>query len=732
MTPRQPGRFGTIFIAVASLLAAWSPALAANGGYHVKAGRASEAIRVDGALDEPAWRDAGVIADLTQQSPKPGETTPYHTEIRVLADADTLYLGITCIDPEPAKLAVHTMQRDGDMTGDDTVAIILDPFGDRTTGYFFQVNAAGARQDGVYSDPENVPLDWDGIWEARVRLTTQGWTAEITIPSRTLRFPKGQAVWGFNVERRIARDRVVVRWTGTTLDALLGDLRRAGELGGVEDLRQGKGLSVAPYGLVKTVRDFSANNAETKADAGLDVSYNLGPELAGVLTINTDFAETEADTRQINLTRFPLFYPEKRQFFNDGSNQFTFGLGLEEEFIPFFSRRVGLFEGEQVPIRGGIKLVGRQGRWGIGVLDVQTEDISGAPGSNLFAGRVTYDVDQHLRLGVIATDGNPDGIHDNSLAGMDAVWRTSTFRGDKNFSVGAWAARSRGDIPSGKHTGYGFKVDYPNDLLDVALTFQEFGDSLDPALGFLPRPGTRWYATGLSYQPRPQRGWWAGWVRQFKFELEPQVVTDLNGTTQSWSVFTAPVNVEMQSGDGFELNWQPQFERLGAPFEIAEGVVIPPGSYRFDRFRAVVETSKHRPWQIAAQVWFGTFYTGRMDEWIPSLAYTMPGGHLQLKLSADLAFGNLPEGSFAERLWQLNVVYAFTPDLLVSAYTQYDNDSNNLGLNTRLRWTIIPGTDLYIVWNHGWEHPPEEGARWTALRPVEDQAIVKLRYTWRP
>ncbi len=496
----------------------------------VVAGVATAPVRLDGVLDEEAWQQAGVIADLVQQAPKPGAPTPYRTEVRVLVDGDTLYLGVTCLDPDPSRIAVHTMQRDGDLTGDDTVAFILDPFGDRTTGYFFQVNAAGARQDGLYSDPENIPLDWDGIWEARARVNPQGWTAEIAIPSLTLRFPKGQTAWGFNVERRIARDRIVVRWTGTTLDALLGDLRRAGELGGVEELRQGRGWSVSPYGLVRSERDFTTDEATTKPDAGLDVSYSLGPELTGVLTLNTDFAETEVDTRQINLTRFPLFYPEKRQFFNDGANQFSFGLGLEEEFIPFFSRRVGLFEGEQVPIRGGVKLVGRQGRWGIGVLDVQTEDISAAPGSNLFAGRVTYDVDQHLRLGVIATDGNPDGIHDNSLAGVDAVWRTSTFRGDKNFSVGVWGARTDGDVPAGKRSGYGFKVDYPNDLWDVAAIYTEFGDGLNPALGFLPRPGTRWYTASLSYQPRPQQGWWAGWVRQFKFELEPQVVTDLGGT----------------------------------------------------------------------------------------------------------------------------------------------------------------------------------------------------------
>jgi hypothetical protein len=681
-------------------------------------------------LDEPAWQQAGVIESLMQQSPHPGGPTPFRTEVRILVDGDTLYLGITCFDPDPSKIAVHTMQRDGDMDGDDTVAFVLDTFGDRVTGYYFRINAAGARQDGLINDPENISLDWDGIWDARVRTGPQGWTAEIAMPARTLRFPTGQVFWGFNIERSVPRDRVTLRLAGISLDARLADFRRDAELAGVGDLRQGLGLSISPYGLVEATRDFTVPDTETQLKAGLDVSYNLGPALAGVLTLNTDFAETEVDTRQINLTRFPLFYPEKRQFFTDGANQFAFGIGIAEEFIPFFSRQVGLYEGDQVPLLGGVKLIGRQGRWGIGVLDVQTKDIPQAPGSNLFAGRVTYDVDEHLRLGTIATNGDPDGVSSNSLVGVDALWRTSTFHGDKNFIVGAWAAGSGGDLPAGKRTGCGLKIDYPNDLWDVMFTFKEFGDALDPALGFLPRPATRWYSSGIAYQPRPQSGWWATWARQFFFELEPQVVTDLKGTTQSWSVFTTPVKVEMQSGDGFELNWQPQFERLEVPFEIAKGVVIRAGSYRFDRFRAELQTSLHRPWQIATKVWFGTFYTGRMVEWIQSLAYTMPGGHLQLNLSADNAFGNLPEGNFAERLWQLNVVYAFTPDLLLSEYTQYDNDSNNLGINTRLRWTIKPGTDLYVVWNHGWLHPEDE-ERWSVLKPISDQAVVKLRYTWR-
>jgi hypothetical protein len=732
MTPRPSARCRTLAAALPLLLAFWRPAHAADGAPRVTACRAGGPIRVDGALDEPAWRDAGVIADLTQQSPKPGEPTLFRTEIRVLADADTIYLGFACIDPEPAKIAIHTMLRDGDMTGDDSVAVVLDTFGDRTTGYYFRLNAAGARQDGLITDPQSYSLDWDGIWDSAARRTPSGWTAEIAIPSRSLRFATGAGTWGLNVERWIPRIRTMLRWSSISLDAYLPDMRRAGELAGVGELRQGRGLSIAPYGLVRSEQDLRGGTSQVQGAAGLDVSYGLTPQLSGVVTVNTDFAETEADTRQINLTRFELFFPEKRTFFLDGSNQFEFGLGLGEQFVPFFSRRVGLYLNQKIPIDGGLKLVGRQGRWGIGVLAVRQGNTALTESTDLFVGRFTYDADEHLRLGVIATDGDPSARSSNRLAGLDAIWRTATFRHDKNLQLGAWAASSGGDVGPGKKTGWGVKVDYPNDLWDVGLALKEFGDALDPAMGFLPRPGTRWLQSYSAYQPRPQTGWWATWIRQFFFETELEYVQGLDRQTQSWTVFVAPFNVRTHSGEHLEANWSPQFEHLSEPFEVAQGVVIPAGDYHFTRYRVELNSSLHRPWQLSGRVWFGGFYDGRLDEWNTSAAYTIPSGRLQISLTAENDFGYLPQGDFALRLWQLKTVYAFTPDLVLSAYAQFDSDSSNLGVNTRLRWTIVPGTDLYVVWDHGWEHPLDEGERWTALRPIADQAIVKLRYTWRP
>jgi hypothetical protein len=689
---------------------------------------ASAAIRLDGELNEPAWQTAGVIPDLIQQSPKPGEPTPYRTEVRILVDPRNVYLGITCFDPNPGAVAVHTMLRDGDMIGDDRVAIVLDTFHDGRSGYFFEVNANGARVDGLISGPGELSLDWDGIWEVATRRGPNGWTAEIVVPAQTLGFRKGESRWGFNVERFVPRDRTTLRWSGTTLDSLIDDVSRAGVLEGVGALEQGLGLTLSPYALARFRSNRDSDRRTFAGTSGGDISYNLTPQLSGVLTVNTDFAETEVDTRQVNLTRFPLFFPEKRAFFVEGANLFQFGLGLDDLFIPFYSRRIGLFNGRLVPIDAGVKVLGHAGRFGLALLDVETGDDAAAPGSNLFAGRVTYDADSHLRLGAVGTRGNPDGVHENTLGGIDAVWRTSTFAGDKNFFFGAWAAASGGDLPAGRSTGWGIKIAYPNDLWDLSFRYTDFGDALDPRLGFLPRPGTRQYEAGGAYQPRPQGGAF-GWVRQFFFELFGTLVTDLHGESESWEVFTAPFNVRTQSGEHLEANWIPQFERLDTPFEIARGVVIPPGRYRFDRYRVEAQSSDHRPWRIGTTLRFGDFFDGRLTQLVNYANWTSASGRLFLSLDAEHDFGDLPDGRFIQRLWQWKTVYAFTTELVTSAFVQYDSESREAGLNARVRWTLTPGRDVFLVWNRNWRHPLSEGA--FAASPVSDEVVLKLRWTFR-
>lgn len=330
--------------------------------------------------------------------------------------------------------------------------------------------------DGLIDHPEGVSLDWDGIWDARTARTKDGWTAEIVIPTRTLSFTRGLNEWGLNLERFIPRERITLRWSSPTLDSFFYDLSRAGRLSGVGELQQGKGIEISPYATGKSRQFYGVSPRSWQAAEGGDVTWKMTPQLVSVFTVNTDFAETEVDTRQINLTRFPLFFPEKRAFFLEGANQYTFGLGLDQQFIPFFSRNVGLLDGAQIPIDGGVKLNGRVGKFNVAFLDVQTRDTivpsdvvqdlalpsSLVPGTNLLASRISYDVNDNLRVGTILTHGDPAALRDNTLAGLDAVWRTSKFRGDKNLEVGAWGATTQGDVGPGSKMGWGFKVDYPS------------------------------------------------------------------------------------------------------------------------------------------------------------------------------------------------------------------------------------------------------------------------------
>ena len=709
----------------------------------VVASRVSSPVTLDGKLDEPVWKSAQTI-HLIQQAPLPGEPSPFQTEVKVLRTDDAVYFGFVCHDPNPKAIAIHTQRRDGDVTGDDTVAIVLDTYGDRRTGYFFQINAAGTRVDGLISNPESASLDWDGIWDARTSRTADGWTAEIVIPTRTLSFTPGLDRWGLNIERFVPRGgRIWLRWASPTLDSFLYDLSRAGTLSGVAGLEQGKGLEISPYATGRTKRFYGESPRAWQGAVGGDVTWKITPQLVSVFTVNTDFAETEVDSRQINLTRFPLFFPEKRSFFLEGANQYTFGIGLGEQFIPFFSRNVGLLDGAQIPLDGGVKLNGRAGRWNIAFLDVQTRETTVptqvvhdlglpsavVPGTNLLASRISYDFNEHLRLGAIITNGDPEALRQNTLVGVDAVWRTSRFRGNKNLLLGAWTATTQGDLPDGSREAWGARIDYPNDLLDCSAQTNQYGVAFEPLLGFLPRPGTRQTDVGCAFQPRPSKDGPFRWIRQEFFENEYSRVTDTHGVLESWEYFMAPINVRLEAGDRFEVNWNPHGEILLAPFEVSPGVIIPAGSYQFNRWRAEAQTSPHRPLQFGNTSWFGEFYDGHLFQQENYVKWTSPKGRLQLGVETENDFAHMPEGNFVQKLWQFQGAYAWNPNLILTSFIQYDTDSHNVGSNTRLRWTIKPGNDLFVVWNRSWQQfVPSPYLR---LAPQSDLIAVKLRWTFR-
>jgi hypothetical protein len=690
-----------------------------------RATRTSAVIKVDGKLDEPAWADAVPIGRLMQREPEENVAATEETEVRVLYTPTTLYFGILCRDRTPRGIVSTRLTRDADIGSDDAVLIALDPFLDQRNGFFFAVNPAGARVDGqISNNSEHLSTDWDGIWETATRITPDGWVAEIAIPFKTLRFKPGQAVWGLNVERVIKRRNETDLWATPRRDNWVTNMSQAGRLEGFEGIGQGRGLDIRPY--VSGGRE----NSDGKLQAGLDVFKNLTPNLNASVTVNTDFAETEADTRQVNLTRFPLFFPEKRSFFLEGAGVFDIAATNNESVIPFFSRRIGLLEGHEVPILVGAKVVGRQSDYNIGFLDVQTrgvDDFGGDAGrrldsQNLLAARVSRNIFRQSWVGGIVTRGNPDGTGQNTLLGADMRLATSEFRGDKNLSTSAFFLRTD-DQANGKiDYAFGGNIDYPNDLWNCSFGWRQIGDDFNPALGFVPRTGIRRLSPGAAFKPRPGRFG----IRQFEFQVEPVWVWGLHNVMQTWDVYSSPFSAEFESGDKIALNAMPQYERLTEPFEIVNGVEIPPGEYRMNRWGVQLETANKRPLVVLAEYSWGEFYTGtRRDMQVAVTA--KPTTHVFVSLQYEQNDVSLAEGDFRVRVATLKADYNFSPNVSWANLLQYDSESRVLGVQSRFRWIITPGSDLFLVINRGWYR-----SEWdNRYERRYDKGSVKLQYTFR-
>ncbi len=685
----------------------------------------SERIRIDGKLDESAWKSAMPIGELVQVLPKQGDAPSEKTEVRVLVDKDAIYFGVICFDRNPAAIISTQLTRDADLEVDDNISVVIDPFFDQRNGFFFNINPAAARADGQISNSaEFASLDWDGIWNAHARITKEGWIAEIVIPFKTLRFKPGQSVWGLNIQRVVKRNNEMNRWSGARRDIWISNLAEAGQLEGMPDVRQGLGLDIRPYGLA-----LRKEGNHWKVDGGLDISKNLAPNLNASLTINTDFAETEVDARQVNLTRFDLFYPEKRAFFLEGAGVFDVATGnsMFPDLIPFFSRRVGLLEQDgistEVPIIAGGKITGRQSRFNIGLMDVQTDEVDefGLSRQNLLAARVSRDFWRQSYFGGIFTRGNPTGLGDNTLVGVDARFATSSFRGDKNLSLSLFAFRTDDEFSDTNDYAAGFSIDYPNDKWFANLNWKQIGNNFDPAMGFVPRRGIRKTNAMFMFRPRPEK---AG-IRQLTFHVFPEVITNLDNRIDNWSVAISPFEVELNSGDLFEFEVSPKFERLPFAFPISRNVTIPEGSYQFTRYGIRAETATKRPWVVNFEAFFGGFYNGTSRELEFEFALK-PSHHLLLGLRAERTDVSLMQGDFFTQIFSVQADYNFSPNVSWANLVQYDNNSRILGFQTRFRWIIKPGSDLFLVLNRGWFRTFEQD-----YIPSFDRGTIKLQYTFR-
>jgi hypothetical protein len=708
---------GLMCLLISHRAAAQQPSPAA-----LQAGPLTEAIALDGLLNEAAWTRAMAIDNLTMSEPAQGAPPSSRTRVIVLAGPRQIVIGVICEDADPAGIVSHTTVRDASLANEDHIKIVLDTFRDGRSGYVFAVNPGGARYDALI-DPggETENANWDGIWEAATHRAPSGWSVEIRIPVATLSFRAGETTWAFNVQRRIQRLQETDRWSGWNRDFKVTQTSRAGFLTDLPPFDLGIGLSVRPAVVVGGGLPAPDADIDGTVEPSLDVTKRMGANMLGSVTVNTDFAETEVDTRKTNFTRFPLFFPEKRTFFLEGADIFAFGLGLGESLRPYYSRRIGLVDGTEVPIVVGGKLNGRARGANLGVQVVRAGEVDQvAPGATLGVVRVKQNVLAESSVGAIATFGDPRGRSGSWLAGADFTYQTSRFHGNRNFLAGVWGlVMDREDLGSDR-TAAGVSVDYPNDLWDTFVSYRRIGRDFDPSLGFVARPATHTYTFNTEFKPRPR--FWN--IRQMFMEWQNYVVTDLSGQWESYQVFTAPVNWRFESGDRVEWNWTPTGERLTEPFDVVDGITIAPGSYHWTRYRLEAGSATKR--RLSGQMtWrYGGFYDGSLDQLQLTTAWN-PIALVTVELTAEHDIGRLSAGDFTEDLVGSRLQLNLSPDLQFSTYVQYDTMSRSAGLNSRLRWTFFALGDLFVIYNHNVRDLTD---RWQL---DSNQLLIKFQYAFR-
>lgn len=682
------------------------------------AGVATQELRIDGRLDEPAWDAAPAIERLVMVEPHPGATATLHTRVRVLAGPRAIVVGVRCQDDNPRGIVSFTKERDGNLDAEDHVRLVFDTFLDGHSGFVFAANPGGARYDALVSSggaSENA--NWDGVWEAATQRDATGWTLELRVPIETLAFKPGLTTWGFNIQRRIQRLQETNRWASPQLDFALTQMARAGRLEGLPAFDDGLGLSVRPS-LVGGFEDAAGRALTGRRDASLDAVQRLGPARAR-LSINTDFAETEVDTRQTNLTRFPLFFPEKRAFFLEGADVFEFGAGLRGAIAPFFTRRIGLVGGRPVPLLAGLKLNGRFGGTSIASLAVRTRRAPGQPPAvTLGALRIKQNVFAESEVGILATLGDPVGRADAAMFGADIYLQSSRFRGRHNVVAGLWWLTARRADLVGTRSAWGAKLAYPNDLVDASLVYRRIGSAFDPSLGFVPRRSVKSYVLTASWNPRPERSF----VRQRFHQLEATLDTDLQDRWESYRALVTPFNWQLESGERFEASVAVVGERLRQPFEVARDVRITPDAYDWRRYGLVAQSAAKRRLAGQASWTTGGFYSGRLDELNVEATWT-PSPLLTLQLSAEHNTGRVVGQRLRQTLVGTRVRLNLSPDVQLNSFIQYDTDSRVLGANTRLRWTFNPRGEAFVVYNHDLRRVTER------LRFDANALLVKVQYT---
>ena len=687
----------------------------------------SQAPTIDADLSDLAWANATVIENFRQKEPVPGAAPTERTVLRIMFDEDNLYFGVYAYDSMPDQIIARAMARDGDLFTGDTIGITLDPGLTRRNAYSFDMSPSGGRADSLLLNNSDDLDEWDPIWTARARRVADGWVAEMAIPFRSLSYEADGGDWGFEFSRTIARKNEEVRWSSTNPALDFTDVSEAGTLTGIANVNQGIGLDVQVYGSLRAKRDWHIEGEDTGISftAGGNAFYKITPALTGTLTFNPDFSDAPLDVRQVNTSRFSLFFPETRDFFLQDAGAFEFGgvnfAGDDQDTNngrPFFSRNIGLVEGVPVSIIGGGKLSGEYAGFGIGGLSVYTDRTETAPGQLLSAFRITRPVLEQSRLGFIFTNGDPTGETKNTVAGADFQYRNSNLFGDKTVLADVFYQRSFSD-KLGNDDSFGASIAFPNEPWAGEFTFKEIGASFFPALGFVNRTAIRLYDAQIDYIHRVN----GSFLRTLEVGTENQFVTDLSGRLETRAnQFT--VSFETNSADQGEADVTNFFELVPAPFDIADTIIVPAGRYDWTAFELSFETSDARMFALSVEVSCCSFYDGSAFETSIELGFR-PNEYFEIVPGYEATFIDLPAGSVDIHVFEVATVVNFTPDMQLAIQAQYDNISQDFGFLARYRWEYLAGSEFFAAFGQSALIPD---SRFVAQRT---QFSIRLGHTLR-
>jgi uncharacterized protein DUF5916/cellulose/xylan binding protein with CBM9 domain len=667
------------------------------------------AIVLDGALDEEVWQRAVPAGDFVQAEPHEGVPASEATEVRVVFDRDALYIGVRCHDGSPSELIVNDIRKDFTPGEQDSFEVILDTFADRRNGFVFAINPAGAKSDTqIANEGRDVNTSWDAVWSVATKTGADGWSAEIRIPFKTLRFEAGEGrVWGVNFSRRIRRRNEIDYWSPVPRVYNLYRAGLGGTLAGLPNAAQGRNLRIKPWVSADDTRPVGGSFAEGQ-HVGLDVKYGVTPSLTLDVTARPDFAQAEADEQQVNLTQFSLFYPEKREFFLENSGIFYFGdipresrLGSirfsapEEEMLLFFSRRIGLTDsGEAIPIQAGARLTGRAGRNGVGAMTIETKSIDGRSADNYTVLRGRRDILGTSDVGAIFLSRQSTTTGDyNRVYGVDA-----NFRFFRALSINSFFTKSETPgVRSGDLAGKA-SISWNANFLHTQYSLLSVGDNFRDDVGFIKRTGIRKHFADFGIRHRPER------LRKFGIrELHPHtrynIYTDQSNVQVSHTNHVAYA-VFFENGANVEFAWNPRFERILTPFRVRPDQAFTPGSYGWNEYELLIETNHSAKASLSADLIAGGFWTGtqRVTKFgvIVRPSYHLSFDTALQRNDIDLPF---PMRAFTTNLVTSRVGYAFNTRTFLDTLLQYNTDLHQFSANVRFDLIHRPLSDLFVVYN---------------------------------